>query len=197
MSTSLRRTHAQAVTELDDFRALIRPDLYAERWEVAGSIRRQSPEVGDCDIVAIPKFGDMPVEGDLFGATTRQNLLWARVDDLVKLGTFAKHVKDTEAGPRTKWGDKTRAIEFRGTAYEITICDEANWFLWLAIRTGPGVLSKELVTRLPQRGYTFTGDHNFHLETRDGMSAPKPVIPASEQEVFQLAGISYKPPHQR
>ena len=198
MSTVPHRPIERIMPDLDAFLNLLNVGITCERLEVAGSVRRKCPTVGDVDIVAIPKFGEMDTNaGGMFPDLKTVNLLWHRVDDLVKLGTFAKHIKETAAGPRTKWGETIRAIEFRGMAFEVTCCDAANWFARLAIATGPGIMSKEIVTRLPQRGYRFTDDHQFHLEHRDGVHAPTPVIPASEREVFDLAGIGYKLPHQR
>ena len=198
MSLETKRPLAKVLAELDDFTNLIRPNCCCLRWKVAGSIRRQRAEVSDVDIVAIPTCADVPVEGSLLGDTERRNLLWQRVDDLVKLGTFTHHMKETDAGPRPKWGQTCRSIGFRGMAYEITLADEANFGVWLAIRTGPAVMSKELVTRLPlvERGrYRFAGD--FHIEERDGMSAPRPIPCPEEADFFRLCGMACPPPHQR
>lgn len=154
MSTSMRRTRAQALDLADQFANLLAPAVTCDRFEFAGSLRRQRPDVGDIDIVAIPKWGEMPGD-DMLQTPTVVNLLWHRIDDLIKAGTFTKHIKDTLAGPRTKWGEGCRAIEFRGCAFEIQLADVDNWGGWMAVRTGPAELSKDLVTRIPKYGHTL------------------------------------------
>ena len=163
MSTSMRRSREKALAEADNFKNLLKPEITCERFEFAGSLRRGKADVGDIDICCIPRFADLPKMGDLFGETERANLLWQRVNDMVGIGTFTKHIKETAAGPRPKWGDGCRAIEFRGCAYEIQMCDPDNWALWLAVRTGPAELSKEIVTRLPKYGYTSRDGFYIHL----------------------------------
>lgn len=198
MSTSPRRPLARVLSDLDDFRHLILPDRTCERWEVCGSVRRQRPDVGDCDIVCIPRFEmveDAPLLG-LFpgeGLKSIHNLLWDRVDALVDLGTFGKTIKDTAAGPRTNWGSLQRSIEFRGMCWQIFVADADSWGMQLAVRTGPDPLPKILVMRLPKFGYSVKdGFHLFDMKA-DGALCKG----VSEEQAFAKAGIDFLPPPQR
>lgn len=55
--------------------------------EIAGSIRRRCPIVGDIEFVARPKFA--PGDTDLFGIPTHINLLWPRLDAMAALGEIS------------------------------------------------------------------------------------------------------------
>ncbi len=193
MSTTPRRSLARALLELADFEAQMIPAVTCERWTVAGSVRRQKADVGDVDIVCIPRFADLP-GNDMFATPTRTNLLWQRVDDLVRLGKFSRHARDTVLGERECWGDKTRSIEFRGCAYEIYVADKDNFGPLLAIRTGPAELGKELVTRIPRFGYACRD--GFHLW--DVKASPAVMRKdVTEDQFFKAAGMVFMPPEQR
>ncbi len=193
MSTSMRRTRDQALIHALDFRRLLSPDVTCERFEFAGSLRRQKPDVGDCDVVAIPKFGEIP-SGDMFGTPVRVNLLWHRVDEHLAAGTFTKHVKETTAGPRTKWGNTSRAIEFRGCAYEIELADADNWALKMIVRTGPAELSMEVVTRLKKYGYpSREGFYIWDVKAEP----PKRLVAPTEDQIFKICGLQYRAPEAR
>ncbi len=190
MSTESRRPLAVALAELADFTALVRPDVYCERWEVCGSIRRRKPDVGDVDICCIPsRIVIGHAHTDLFGEMKSDdvNALWQRVDDLVRLGSLSKAIKETAAGPRTKWGEKSRAIQFRGTVYEINCCDPDNFGPWVAIRTGPAELS-----HLFAKNLGAACRDGFHVYRYGEM-----IRGCTERQFFDLAGLKYLPPEVR
>lgn len=193
MSTSMRRNRLHALALVAHFEALIKPALTCERWEVAGSIRRLKPDVGDVDVVAIPRFEERPA-ADMFGTPTMTNLLWRRIDDLVDIGEFSKHVKDTAVGERTKWGEKCRAIEFRGCCFEVELADKDNWAMRLLVRTGPEGLPKEVVTRLPKYGYA-SRDGFYIWDTK--ATPPRMLQGLTEESIFRLCGMEPKPPEMR
>src|SRR5437879_3251534 len=70
--SKIKLTHARAIA--DDLIEKITP--LCERCEIAGSIRRQKAEVGDIEIVAVPRWIEVPDPDDLFGAKQRINQLW-------------------------------------------------------------------------------------------------------------------------
>lgn len=193
MSTGMRMSFDNAVIKAADFLNLIKPELTCERFEWAGSLRRKRADVGDFDAVAIPKIMELPTD-DMFGTPKPTNLLWHRIDDLVRLGTVARHVKDTAAGPREKWGDLSRAIEFRGCCVEIQLCDVDNWGAWMVVRTGPGDLSHELVKRLPRFNYACRG--GFHIWDMKA-EPPRELKNLTEEQVLKMAGLPVLPPEKR
>lgn len=193
MSVGTKRSLAQAIAVILEFGKLIDPATTCEQWNVVGSVRRLCPSVGDVDICCIPRFGAVPVEGDLFASPVRTNLLWRRVDDLVKSGTFTKHTKDTVAGPRRNWGLLQRAVGFGEMAFEMRICDPDNWPLKLAIHTGPEQLSKRFVSPagIPRAGLTIKD--GFHIFDRDG----RELKGLTEPDIFRLADLPYSEPENR
>lgn len=148
MSTAtLKRSLALAAKDAADFIELCAGTF--ERWEVAGSVRRQRESVSDIEHVAIPKFGDVPAGGDGGLFAERGNLLNARLDQLVKDSVIMKHLYNASL----RWGEKYRGADFRGFNHEVFQADADNWGPQLAIRTGPADYSKMLVTKLMSRGY--------------------------------------------
>lgn len=98
MSTTTERVPlARAQDQIVRLQALFPVGTFA-CWHVAGSVRRERPEVGDVEHVVIPAMAEVPVaaEAGLFpGApapTETVNLFWRRVDELVGARTLTKAV---------------------------------------------------------------------------------------------------------
>jgi DNA polymerase/3'-5' exonuclease PolX len=105
--------------------------------EIAGSIRRQKPEVKDIEIVCMPKAVNVTV--DLFGQPTAPSIpLYAKLQDLQAGGHLVK-IKGKE-----------RYFQFQtpeGIALDLfCVLSPAQWGVVLAIRTGPYQFSQWLVT---------------------------------------------------
>lgn len=145
---------------------LLRP--HCERIEIAGSIRRQKPEVKDIEIVAIPK----PYETGLFesGITTVVNQ-WEKVKGELP----CKY---------------TQRILPEGIKLDLFFAEKGNWGLIYAIRTGSADYShKVLATEWVKRGYK---SENGYL-TSNG----KPVLILEEEDLFKRIGVPYKSPTER
>lgn len=169
-----------------------------ERIEIAGSIRRGKPEVGDIEIVAIPRYDDVEIGGqlDLFAPprTARVNLLTARLDTLLEAGTLTRTPPDGLTRPA--WGEKYKKLWVKLAAggwlqVDLFITEVNNWGAILTIRTGPADFSEALVTRIKhdtpyrqQEGYL-----------RDVYGAIVPVL--TEQDYFRLAGVAWVDPDKR
>ena len=81
---------ALAVAIAEEVRALLAPAC--ERLEVAGSIRRRRPDVGDVELVAVPKTA--PARLDLFGtAVGERDLLHERCERLLEAETLAQRLE--------------------------------------------------------------------------------------------------------
>lgn len=209
MSIGTRLPLRHAVAEAETFKALF--DGTYERWTIAGSIRRQKPEVSDVDHVIIPTWGDVPAEG-LFAEMKRVNLLMRRADQLVADGTITKHFYGI-TGPR--WGPLSRGCDFHGLLHELRTATVENWGSQLAIRTGPAELSRTLVTGLRKYGYrNQDGDvwrcircPEYKLDARcpescvhcqgTGLKCVDRVSVHTEETYFELAGERYVPPEKR
>jgi DNA polymerase/3'-5' exonuclease PolX len=103
------------------------------RVEVAGSIRRRQVDVGDIEIVAIPRFRMQSL--DLFG------------ERKVKVSELEEALAGTD-WQIVKGADKFKQLIFRGQ-YKIDLYiqpDVGTWGVNLALRTGSRDFSKWLVT---------------------------------------------------
>lgn len=84
MSQSARRPLASALAVADAFTRLFAPAC--SRVEIAGSIRRRCPTVGDVELVAIPRETEAVSaagQAGLFGPTMeKQSAAWRVLDDL-------------------------------------------------------------------------------------------------------------------
>lgn len=151
---------AQAVLEL------LRP--HCIRIEIAGSIRRKKPMVGDIEIVAIPK----PYQVGLFesGIATVLNK-WEKV-----------------RGDLT--GKSTQRILPEGIALDVFLADEDNWGYIFALRTGSGNFNqKTILTSLKSRGYECDGGYIW----RDGEKCEV----KEETDLFRMMGIPFIEPEKR
>lgn len=145
-TTATKRPLAKAIAEAEAFRDLCAGAYH--RWEIAGSVRRHKPEVGDIEHVVIP-------DG---------NALWARLESLLPGdGLWGEAVGTIEKAGYPdgshRWGEKYRGVMFRGFRHEIFAADALNWGAILAIRTGPAEFSQRLVTDIKRGGLRQDGGY--------------------------------------
>lgn len=184
MGTLPKRPLAELRPIADELVARLLP--VCERLEIAGSIRRRRPEVGDIELVAIPKFEDREraEQGTLFGPERpprkeRANLLWDAVDALGV--TCAKR------------GPVYRQFTWRGVRIDVYTCERGNWGWILFHRTGPGYLRAKIGSMLVARG--FAAVDGWIWDAR-GLSIDRVETP-EESDVFRLLGIPHLPPDRR
>lgn len=144
---------------------------YCERVEVAGSVRRGKSEVGDVELVLVPKM------------TGKVNLAWKFLDKLSAVGVL---FEPSKAGP------KYRCYPASNTRPQIdlfAVTPPAQWGAILAIRTGPAEYSKGLVTALLRHG----------MRCQDGAvrEAGKIVPTPEELDFFRVCGVPWTEPAQR
>lgn len=141
---------------------------HCERIEIAGSVRRKKTEVGDIELVVIPK----PFETGLF-QTGIANVVnqWQKVKGELP----CKY---------------TQRILPSGIKLDLFIAEEGNWGSVFAIRTGSADYShKVLANGWVRQGFKSDGGYLF----RDG---EKYEI-REEKDLFRLIGIPYVEPEYR
>lgn len=178
-----------------------------ERIEIAGSIRRKRDTIGDFDLLAIPKTET--VTDPMFGESTGQtiDLLDARCDELLAEGVLSQRLN---AAGRTSWGTKSKRATFRGLSVDLNAVEASVWGVWMAIRTGPAILSHRLVTPRSQQirldasysgrrpfgllppGFEFPKGSGFALHRYGGR-----VSTPTEESFFQALGLAWIPPEER
>lgn len=148
------------------------------RIEIAGSIRRRKPEIGDIEIVAepYPTF-------DMFGLETYfphelDQIDWTNYGRLIKNGSRYKQIELTE-----------------GINLDLFIVlPPAQWGVIYLIRTGSAEFSHRFVT--PRK---YGGLLPSNLRVQDGAiwSNNHIIETPQERDVFDLAGVPWIEPEER
>lgn len=187
-TTTTRRPLAEAAHLANVLAAEL--TLSCERVEVAGSIRRQRPDIGDLELVVIPRYAR---QVDLFGEPSGStNLLEERIAWLVDRGTLAPRLS-SEGHPRL--GPKYKALVYQGMGVDLFITSPECWGVIYLIRTGPADFSHRLVTQRQQGGLLPN-----HLRVRDGRlvgTDGQPLETPEEADVFRAIGLEWIAPESR
>lgn len=163
-----------------------------ERIEIAGSIRRERPDIGDVDLVCIPRIE--PVS-DLFGEPTGRaiDFLDARCNELLASSSLGQRF---DKNGRPSWGARLKRARYRGLNVDLRACpDPGTWGAWLLISTGPAAWNKALVTPRSQGGRLPPG-----FEWRSGFQLYRfggRVETPEEADVFEALGMSFVEPRER
>lgn len=159
---------------------------YCERIMIAGSIRRNKPEVKDIEVVCIPKgvIAQFNTVNDLWGETkhivTRTKPCKEYVD-AVNMYTPIKGEAD---------GKYTQRMLTQGIVLDLFTATYENWGYILAMRTGSAAFSKEvLATGWVKNGYNGHEGMLF----RNGI----PVPVREEIDLFNICNVKYLEPQWR
>lgn len=171
MSNTTKQPLAQVETVAQRIIEALAP--FCERIEVAGSIRRRRPLVGDIEIVALPR--------------RQRNLFGEPVNSPTELDVFL-----AEKGVAfLKNGDKYKSFGYGRHKVDLFLpASAAHWGCVFTIRTGSAEFSQWLVTEpCRKRGGMF----------RDGRLwvAGRLVDTPEEADVFTALGVPWVPPEER
>lgn len=186
-----RLTLARAAEWANHFAARLAP--VCERVLVAGSIRRRKPEVGDVEVVCVPRIEQIATPGDLFTGpgVVERDLLLAELDRLV--ADRALYIGPRQ-GPRFR---QYRVPPLDGACLDLFVVrPPAQWGAIVAIRTGPADYSQWLVTHARRRGLVQV---QGHLE-KDGFIAPggqRVIDTPTEESFFDALGLDWVAPELR
>lgn len=164
-------------------RVIERLEPFVSRIEVAGSIRRMKPEVGDIEIVAEP---------NLYQA----DLLRTLAPDIEPI-----HRELESMGSWTRGGNRyvriANLFDLRSASLDLFLVHPpAQWGTIFAIRTGPAKLGKYCVSKLheldtPERAIRCK---KGHIEDKRSQE----IIPTPEEEdFFELCQVPLRPPQRR
>lgn len=177
----------------EQIRSALQP--YCERVEVAGSIRRGKAEVGDVDIVAIPKAVDTP--GGLFGSMHNDaSKVWRELLPQVfkQNGLRAEEVGDELQ--RYLFADEFQVDLYRARP--------ETWGVILLVRTGSREHNVKLCTLARSKG--------LMLSAKQGVIKPAPpkaceglclevqgevLASRSEESIFAALGLAFVKPEFR
>lgn len=173
MSKREKRTYDEVLPVAEHITDVLAP--YCQRIEIAGSLRRKRPMIGDIEICAIPKrprnllgeeLRDQDTELDLF--------LSGRLGDgLIKNGRkykqfrYGRFTVDLFLPAPETWG----SIYFIRTGSH-------EWNLWV------------MRTAAPSAGMKFEGGYLYD-------KAWNQIVAAEEEDVFEALGLPFVPPQMR
>lgn len=218
MSDAVKRPRAELLPIAEELLGVLAASCV--RIELAGSLRRETPLVGDVELVAIPRIDVVETVDptDLFSKKTakRINRLWEELDKLFQV------TPGKEQGVYIKKGDRYRAFSWptgtpgKPVQVDLFTATVDNWGLIYLIRTGSGDFSKHVVTTLRDRdvpsfeGYlrkvpdagpaSYDGDDGSEgawKYTEKELRAMPIITTPTEEDVFRLAGIPFRAPRQR
>jgi len=186
MSDRPKIPRAAALKVADEIVARLTP--CCERIAIAGSLRRGKSEVGDVEILYIPKMSE---RAD--GLFDRRIISVASevIDGLLTSGYFSKRPSKTGV---FSWGEANKlAIHTAsGIPVDLFATDAPRWWVSLVIRTGSKDTNLALTTGANRKGATLMA-YGHGVKWSDGTV----TAATSEQHVFEMCGVPYKEPKDR
>lgn len=164
---------------------------FCERIQIAGSIRRNKPLVGDIEILYIPKNGILHLDGDLM-PTAVEDLCKEKVKSLIQEGTLQLRKKSDGT---TAFGEKVKLLRISGcnTPLDIFRCSPENWWNNLFSRTGGKENNILIASNALQLGLEWLPFGPGFLVTNS-----QELIPVtSEEDVYRITKLPFEPPENR
>jgi DNA polymerase/3'-5' exonuclease PolX len=153
---------------------------FCQRAEIAGSIRRRKPEVGDIEVVCIPRSIETE---DLLGFVTLSRNLG--------FFTYLSNFQVLKGSPKE---GKFIQLKLPEITLDLFTATPENWGLIFAIRTGSADFSHhKLAAGWVKAGYHSQGGYLCKLQ---GLG--KTTISIKEEtDLFQLIGLPWISPEKR
>lgn len=171
-----------------------------DRIEIAGSLRRQKPQVRDIEIVAIAKVDDQPSD-DIWGTPEPVDRLEGSIASALRAGFIAprdveQHRADGSIEFQTKLGPAFKALVFQGIPVDLFIVrPPATWGVIFGLRTGPGDWNTRLVMDCKAIGRRVEGGQvvAWHGGSGSWRAVPTP----EEADFFRAVGQPWVEPRDR
>ena len=189
MITKQRHDIRYARVVAEDLVRLLEP--YCERIEIAGSIRRERPMVGDIELLCVSRVEHSP---DLFGEPsigTGASALDEVLDDMVGVGNILAKRLNKRGLPT--YGPKNKLLVHvpSGIPVDAFSASGENWGMSQLVRTGPSDFNVRVMARfkaLGMKGHAYGG-----VTDQEGNEIDCP----DEETVFRLLGWPWMPPEER
>jgi DNA polymerase/3'-5' exonuclease PolX len=163
---------------------------HCDRIEVAGSIRRQKPTVGDIELLFIPRFGARVVAPELF--PRHCDLAALAIDELLRSQVLGK--RPNKLGG-TAWGEKNKlAVHLpSGIAVDLFAATAHNWFNYLVCRTGGAESNRQIAMAAQAMGWKW----NPYGSGFEKLGSTERHVVTEERDVFAFVGLPYREPEAR
>lgn len=159
---------------------------FCQRIEIAGSLRRGKAEIGDIEIVAIPK----PLQISFGGIISQPYQLDARIEEAVAQG----RVTIIRSGPKQKSFFFNLKNVGRIDVELWLQPDPATWGCNFMIRTGSTDFAKWAVT---SQGWGGAMPNDLRFADARLWRGDAPLPTPEEADVFDALGLAWIPPHER
>lgn len=161
---------------------------FVERIEIAGSLRRCKDQVGDIELLFIPRLDTR--QSDMF-STEPVDLAHEQLNHMLASGQLQK--RPSETGVCT-WGrlNKLAIHTASGIPVDFFATTPENWWVSLVIRTGSKETNLQLTTGAQRKGAKLNA-YGSGITWSDGSQ----TAATSEQHVFELCGVEYRYPNER
>lgn len=171
-------------------------DPVCERLIIAGSIRRKRPDVGDIELVYVPKFCIAPDISDLFSTKTH-NMADTVIAGMEKARTLSRRVNVLG---KTAFGEKIKLMVHpeSGIPVDLFATTIESWWNYLVCRTGPADSNTRICVAAQQRGWKwapYSPGFTRYVTGEDGEIETRAMD--SEQAVFEFVGLPYFEPEDR
>lgn len=165
-----------------------------ERVIVAGSLRRRRAEVGDVEIVYVPKISTGRDESQLFSEPMKVNAVDAVLARLLAAGTIERRLNTKSAAT---WGEKNKLARHvvSGIPVDLFSATLENWWNYVTCRTGGAESNVAICNAAIRKGWKWNpyGDGFSRLS---GLGIERHAI-ETERQVFEFVGLPYLEPWER
>jgi DNA polymerase/3'-5' exonuclease PolX len=152
------------------------------RLIVAGSLRRRKREVGDVELLYIPKIIEVPDPDDFFGRMIKANAVDLALTKLNEEGALSPRLK---CARRPAWGERNKLARHvaSGIGVDLFTADLENWWNLLVCRTGGATSNTQICMKAQEGGWKWN-------PYGSGFSLPNPAAAglALDQADAQRAG---------
>jgi DNA polymerase/3'-5' exonuclease PolX len=162
--------------------------IVTKRCAVAGSLRRLKSEVGDVEMLYIPR---KVTEPDGFFFAKPVDLAEKQLDGLTRIGVLEQR---RNGKGFTTWGPKIKlAIHTRtGIPVDFFAATHTNWWNYLVCRTGSAANNIKICQATQAKGWKW---HPYESGFTNERGETVPV--SSERDIFDLVGLPYREPSER
>jgi DNA polymerase/3'-5' exonuclease PolX len=179
---------ADAIAVAKELVAAIKPSCEPDFLKVCGSLRRGKQLVGDVELVYVPRIHLFKVD---FFAEEPLNLVDEALGELISFGILAKRLNKN--GHQT-WGPNNKlALHVKsGIPVDLFSTSNAAWWNYVVCRTGSAENNVAICNAAIAKGWKWH-PYDRGFTDREGNWH----VAETEQDVFRLAGLPYKPPGER
>jgi len=194
VSQSQRWPRAAALEAAREVCAALRP--VTTRLMVVGSLRRRCAEVGDVDVLYVPRFEDRQL--DMF-TTGPMDVSEEVVGGLLLSGVLSKRPRMIGGQPSESftWGAQNKlAVHRGGVPVDLLKSKDEDWWNAVVFRTGSEHSNIRITEAAQARGWKWNiSGAGFARGALAG--PPESYAVASERDVYAFVGLPYREPEDR